>query len=74
MAGSRLEDVEYSVNIYSQNAIRSLLMLAKGGGMEIATCVSCGMEIERSSHYMNLCRECERSMSEEEIFAIMDAR
>ncbi|MBI2176511.1 hypothetical protein HYU40_04185 [Candidatus Woesearchaeota archaeon] len=49
-------------------------MLAKGGGMEIATCVSCGMEIERSSHYMNLCRECERSMSEEEIFAIMDAR
>ncbi len=41
--------------------------------MEEATCISCGMEIARSSRYENLCRACERSMSEEEIFAMMDA-
>ncbi|MEK6837246.1 MAG: hypothetical protein AABX69_01225 [Nanoarchaeota archaeon] len=40
--------------------------------MEQGTCVSCGMEIVRSSSHTDLCRECERSMSEEEIFAIMD--
>ena len=43
-----------------------------------ATCISCGMEIvraarARASNRPNLCRACERSMSEEEIFAVMDA-
>lgn len=32
------------------------------------------MEIVRSSRYESLCRACERSMSEEEIFALMDAK
>ncbi len=31
------------------------------------------MEIARGSSYPELCRECERSMSEEEIFAMMDS-
>lgn len=41
--------------------------------MELAICISCGMEIGRSSRHPSLCRACERSMSEEEIFAVMDA-
>ncbi len=41
--------------------------------MEQGTCMRCGMEIARGSRYSELCRECERSMSEEEIFAIMDS-
>lgn len=61
------------LSLYSQKSIREVSMLVGVEVLERATCVSCGMEIERSSHYQNLCRECERSMSEEEIFAIMDA-
>ncbi len=45
-----------------------------GGKLEEVICISCGMEIARSSRYENLCRACARSMSEEEIFARIDAR
>lgn len=61
----------YTLIIYTLN----ITVAAKWGfgmtGQEI--CINCGMEIARSSHYQNLCAACERSMSEEEIFAIMDS-